>query len=166
MSSTLALSIYGDVSITGRLMVQSFQLPSSAVNNAAVQALAGISASKLEHQYEKTFAQAIAIDCASEARVIHVVAGATGTLLSFKAGAVVVAGSTTTVDVDLKKNGTTVLTGTITLDNSQTAYQLVSATLASTAMAVGDVLSVHFTLTGTNEPKGVFAQVNFREDAQ
>ena len=136
------------------------------MGNAAVQAAAGINASKLEHQYQPVVSQALGVDAASEARVIHVVKGATADVVAFRAGAVTPAGATTTVTVDLKKNGTTILSGVITLDNSQAAYELESAAgFTSTDLVTGDVLTVHFALTGSNEPQGCFAQLIVREDA-
>ena len=140
-------------------------LPASTITDTHISAGAGVDASKLEHRFEKTISQKLAVDAASEAHVAHAVYGTTGTLLAFRAGAVTPAGSATSVAVDLKKNGTTVLSSTITLNNTQSAYQLVNGTISSASLATGDVLTVHFTLTGTNEPQGVFCQIIWNEDA-
>lgn len=157
----------GDLLVTGRLIAGTISLPADAVQDTQVIAAANLAASKLEHQYQKVWAQESTTDAATERRVVHVVKGTTGTLISFKAGAVTVAGAATTVTVDLLKNGTTVLTSVITLDNSQVAYELEDGSaFTSTALVVGDVLEIKLILTGTNEPKGVFAEVVLREKAQ
>lgn len=160
-----AATIEGDLLVRGAVIPQSLYLPASSVTNASVLAGAGIDASKLQHQHTRTMSQVLGVDATTEARVIHVVYGATGTLLDFRAGAVVVAGAATTVTVDLKKNGTTVLSAVITLDNSQVAYQEVAGTITSASVAAGDVLSVHLILSGANEPQGVYANLVLREDA-
>jgi len=162
----MATRFDNDVYVAGSLIpVGGITLPSSSVTNTSVQAGADILASKLEHQHEIVFSQDIGVDCASQAKVVHVVYGTSGTIVAFKAGAVTVAGATTTVAVDLKKNGTTCLSSTITLNNTQTAYQLVTGTLSVTTLTAGDVLSVHFTLTGSNKPQGVFATLVLTEKA-
>ena len=157
----------GDVYVAGTLSAERMVLAAASVANVNVQALADIDASKLEHQYRAQYAQESATDAVSEARVIVPrVYGATGTILSFRAGNVVAAGATTTVTVDLLKNGSSVLTAPISLDSTTTAYTSVAASFASTALVVGDVLEVEITLTGSNEPKGVYCVLDWREDAQ
>lgn len=160
-------TIDGDLLVRGSLVVTgTVSLPDGTVTNAKVSASADIDASKLEHQYSKVIGCAkVGVDAASEAYVAHVVYGATGTILAFKAGAVTVAGATTSLTVDLKKNGTTVLSAVITLNNGQSNYQLVSGTVTTPTLAAGDVLTVHFALSGTNEPQGAFAHLVLREDA-
>lgn len=140
-------------------------LPPNTITDAHISAGAAISPAKMGHRLEMTISQKLGVDAASEAHVAHVVYGTTGTLLAFRAGAVTPAGSATTVAVDLKKNGTSVLSSTITLNNSQAAYELVDGTISSQTVAADDVLTVHFTLTGSNEPQGVFCQIVWNEDA-
>lgn len=159
--------IEGDVFVTGSLSAQSMNVPANAVGNAEVEAAAGIEASKLQHQYGPCFSQASA-DATAEERVIHVVKGATGTIVAFRAGFRTAPDGSSSCDVDLKKNGTTILTAEITLDDSYTAYQLVTpAGFTSTSLVAGDVLSVQVKdIVSSNPPEGVFAQLVLREDAQ
>lgn len=140
-------------------------LPAGSISKTDIVASADVEASKLEHQYAATVSQKLGTDAATEAAVAHVVYGTSGSLLAFEAGAVTPAGATTTVTVDLKKNGTTVLSGVITLNNTQAAYQLVSGTISGATLAADDVLTVHFTLSGANEPQGVFARLVWTEKA-
>jgi len=69
--------------------------------------------------------------------------------------------------VDLLKNGSSVLQSAITLDNSQSAYELESAVISSTSVAADDVLEVEVAVNaGTGSlGKGVFAYLDLYEDA-
>ena len=158
---TIAARFQGDVVVTGRLIPQSFTAPADSVGDAAIPALAAIDADKLEHRYACVYSQVATADAAVDRKIVHVVDGDTGTIESFAAGSRVVAGATTTVVVDLLKNGTTVLSGTITLDDTNTNYVLEDAPgFASTALVQGDVLEVRVvSVTGTNEPVGLFARL-------
>jgi len=164
----LAANFQGDVYITGGLTPTTFNPPAGCINDNAVVAGAAIDAAKLQHQHEKAYAQESATTAVSEARVVHVVQGATATLVAFKAGCVVANVGAATVTVNLKKNGTTVLTAVVTLDNSQAAYAVVAAAgFTSTSLVAGDVLEVVFTAaaSGGTLGKGAFAQVVLREKA-
>lgn len=159
-------TVDGDVVIRGSLTATgAVNLPAGSVANAAIASVADIDASKMEHQYELTLSGALGAAAATEARVIHVVYGATGAILAFRAGAVVAAGTSTTLSIDLKKNGTTVLSAPISLSNAQAAYQLASGTVAVPGLVSGDVLTAHATLSGSNAAQGWFCQVVLREDA-
>jgi hypothetical protein len=148
-------------------------LPAGSVGDSQANIASPIQATKLQHQYEKTFAQYAGLPAstqtaASDQWVAHIVRGLTATPIDFKAGCVTVCVGAATITVDLLRNGTTVLTAPITLNNSQTAYQLVTAAGFSVSpWAVGDVLEVKITATagGGTLGKGLFAQLNLREDA-
>lgn len=164
----MTLSIQsGDLQVTGRLIAGQFSPPSQCVVADSIQAAAGVEASKLEHQYEPVFSQEGGTNAAAEVRVVHVVKGATADIVSFHAGSVVAATSTGTCTVDLKKNGTTVLSGVITLDSTNTAYVVEAGTLSVTTAVAGDVFTVVIAgVSGSNLPQGVFARAVIREDAQ
>jgi len=136
------------------------------VVDSHIAAGANLAASKLQHQYEKTFGQPLTA-ATSETRVIHVCKGAVGEVVAFKAGSIGVAAGNATVTVDLKKNGASILTAVITLDNANTTYIAEDAALSFTALAAGDVLSVTTVATiGTGTlPTGVFAEAVLRENA-
>ncbi len=159
-------TISGDVVIRGNLHPTSFTPPALCIGDDAVENAAGIAADKLEHQHVKTmWLSDHATDFAATRRVLHCVYGATADLIEFSAGSTVLAGATTTVTLDLLKNGTTVLTTTVTLDSTNTAYILEDAVILTATAVTGDVLEVNATITGTNEPKGVFCRLVIREDA-
>lgn len=163
----MANRIEGSLHVAGRLTPQLLDIPPETVTDAAVSSSAAIAAGKLEHQHQPVYAQESDTAAADEARIVHVVRGATATLVSVAAGAVVPAVGNAEVEVDLLKNGTTMLTGPITLDSGQIAYERVAGAFASGALVQGDVLEI--TIAGTagtgTLPKGVFAAIVVREDA-
>ena len=139
---------------------------SGVIVDSHVAAGANISALKMQHQYAPLFAQANSAAASDTGRVIHVVKGATGTIVAFRAGSIVAATGNATVTIDLKKNGTTCLSAVITLDNANTAYVLEEGTLSVTALVAGDVLTLVIVATvGTGAlPTGLFAEVVVREE--
>ncbi len=157
-----------DVHVNGTLSAKTVSLPAGCVGNAAIAAGAGIDASKQEHQHEKTYAQASGSVSATERKVIHVVYGATATILAFRAGSKTACAGAATITVDLLKNGVSILTAVITLDNANTAYIVESAAVLTPGLVAGDVLEVNITATagGGTIGNGVFAQVVLEEDAQ
>src|SRR4051812_30646721 len=93
-------------------------IPANSVGDAQVAtppaAGQGVAANKVIHQHEITYAQESATNAASEKKTIHVCRNA-GTLLDFRAGAVVLLTGADTCTVDLLKNGVSVLTAVISL---------------------------------------------------
>jgi hypothetical protein len=157
----------GDLYVRGNLAAQSFSPPAGSITDAAIVALAGISASKLRHQHRKLFSQPNTT-ATTETRVLHIVVGATGTVTSFSAGSIVANIGAATVTANLMKNGVSILTGAITLNNANTAYVPSAGVIASAGVVAGDVLSVVLTATagGGTLATGVFAQVSLDEDYQ
>ncbi len=162
-------SLVGDFNINGTLSCSHFAPPAASIGDAAIAGSAGIQASKLQHQHEPTYSQEAATNAASGTYAVHVVYGATGTVLDFKAGAAVVLTGNDTCTVDLLKNGASILTSPISLASTDTNYVTKTAPgFSSTSLVAGDVLSVKVTATHNAGalPKGVFAQVDLREDPQ
>lgn len=159
----MATTLDGDVHVRGQLSAQSQVLPASSVGNSQVQATAGISASKVQQQHLAPFSQSGNAVAATE--MIYQQHGATGTVEAFKVSCLVIAGSGGSCTVDLKKNGTTILTGTVSLGDTDAAYTLKSpGGYTSQALVAGDVLTVVVgDITGT-VPQGVFAQAVIHSD--
>lgn len=156
----------GDLRITGNLSCYTFSPPDGSIDNAAIEAAAGIAATKLEHQYQPVFAQANSTATA-ETRALHVVYGTAGEVLAFRAGSIAKCTGDSTVTVDLKKNGSSILTGVITLDSGNTNRVVEAGTISSGALATGDLLEVVIAVsagTGTLAT-GVYAQAIINEDA-
>lgn len=156
----------GNFHVAGTLSAEDFTPPDGCIDNAAIEAATGIDATKLEHQFALTYAQANAA-AADETRVIHCAYGATGTIVSFEAGSIAACVGDSTVTVDLKKNGTTVLSAVITLDSTNTARVAEAATISTASYVDGDVLEVIVDATiGTGTlATGLFATAILREDA-
>lgn len=162
----VATRIQGDVYVTGNLNSLGRTYPAGSVTDAAIEAAAGLSASKLEHRYRAMFAQGN-IAAADETRVVHAVRGATGTLLAFKVGAIVAATGDSTVTFDLQKDGVSVLAGLVTLDSGDPAFTPVGGTISSASVVTTDVLTVvvDATVGGGTLPTGIYAYVDLNEDA-
>lgn len=153
----------GDLYVTGNIGSATLSIPAGTLINAGVNASADISATKLEMQHSVTYGQN---GTASSVTVpIHCVRNASGAVVSIEAGSVVANIGAATVTVDLKKNGTTMLTGVITLDNANTAYLSEAGTLSSTALVDGDVLTLVIVATagGGTLATGLFVTVYWSE---
>jgi len=96
---------------------------------------------------------AIAASCAG---ILHVAYKA-GVVLQAWALAVTVPTDAADITVDIKKNGTTILTATFDVDSGSTNYTKETGTINDSAVAAGDVFTWHVTVNagaGTNA-KGV-----------
>lgn len=157
----------GNTYIDGNLSAKTFTPPAGSITNNAIAAATGIDATKLDHQYQKIHGQARGAINFAERKVLHVVHGATAEVVTFKCGNTVAttAGSSTTID--LLKNGTTILTATTVLNETNTAYTMEAAAgFTSTALVQGDVLEVNVTVSGGAPGNGLFCLLTVREDAQ
>jgi hypothetical protein len=92
--------------------------------------------------------------------------GATATVIKFLAGCIVIPIGAATVTVDLRKNGSTILTGVITLNSSSISRIAQAATILTTSAVVGDWFDVVVTATASTGtlPTGVFWQLEIDED--
>jgi len=156
----------GPVHVKGMLTAASVVLPAGTVTDAMVNASAAIDADKLQHRHHVTWSNESATAAADGAWVVHVVRGTTASVVSFEAGCVVACVGAATVDVDLLKNGASILTAAISIDSGDAAYAKVVGTIASAALVDGDVLeiSVDETAGGGTVGKGVFASLALDED--
>ena len=153
--------------VRGVLQAGSFTPPANSVGNSVVRAGDPIDAEKLEQQYVRTHGQAHGTNATAERRVLHV-AQAAGELFAIEAGVTVAATGNSTATVDLHKNGSTILSAPIVLDNTNAAYAGEAGTFSSQPYVAADVSEVVVTVsagTGTL-PQGVYAAVCFREDAE
>jgi len=140
-------------------------LPAGTVTNAMVAAGAGIAASKLGHRRRWNYTKPGT--AASETVAAIEIYGTSGTILEFSAGSVAIAVGAATVTVDLKKNGSSILTSVITLDSANTARVMETSSLTSTTLAAGDFLEVVIVATagGGTIPTGLLVQLIHDEDA-
>jgi hypothetical protein len=157
-------TIEGALRVRGQLFADSLSLPANSVGDAEISSADPITADKLEHQHMPGWAQPNTTATA-ETRAIHVARGP-GTIEAFQAGSIAKCVGDSTVTVDLRKNGTTVLSSVITLDSGNTNRVVETGTLSgSPTVVAGDVLEVVIAIsagTGTLAT-GVFCQAVVRE---
>jgi hypothetical protein len=156
--------------VTGNFSSGSFTAPTIPfVGDAQVKPAAGISASKVQTRISKIIADNNSAAASSYRRTIWRVFGATCAVQSFRIGiAGTAAVGAATVTVDLLKNGVTILTATVVINNSVAQYGSVAASLAAGAasLVAGDVLDVAITAAagGGTLPNGFFATLVAYED--
>lgn len=155
----------GDTQVIGNLVVtEGIAAGDAYVDNAAVEAGAEISEAKHEHRVHALYSDQIGTNAATGGRVLYRCYATGATVLKFGAGSVVAAGAATTLTIDLKKNGASILSATFTLDNANTAYVIEDpAGFSSTSLVVGDVLTAHWTLAGANPQTGFFCDLIVKE---
>ncbi len=156
-----------DVVVQGAFSAQSMVLPAGAVTNASVAAAAAIAASKLQQPVRKMLADPSATTATSYSKPIHLVLGATTTVNKISAGCVTPCIGTDTISVDVKKNGTTILSAPIALSSAQSARQAVAAAITVPAGVAGDVYEVVIAVTHSTGTMGVGLFIEFQayEDA-
>lgn len=155
--------IDGDLYVTGTLTAASMNVPAGSVSDADVEAQANVAASKLEHMHTVNLAVFDHATDVTTRRMGIWSAENPGTIDRFEVWVSVAAGAATTVTVDLLKNGTTVLTSAVSIDNTLTAYTSLAATISSANFTDGDKFEISATLSGTNEPKGLNCRLVARE---
>lgn len=156
----------GDWNIVGRLTCGSMVAPANSVANNAIAGTEQITATKLQHQHRAVWAQPNTT-ATSETRVIHVARYA-GTLIDFVAGSIAACAGAATITIDLKKNGTTVLSAVITLDSGNSARVVEAGTVTVAPYAAGDVFEIVTVATagGGTIGTGLFCAATFNEGSQ
>jgi hypothetical protein len=156
----------GDGFFTGELGANTMNIPDDTVTNAMVASGAAIVTTKMKHQYAKNTQQESDTSSTDQTFVNHVAYGA-GSVVSFKVGAIVAPVGAATVDIDLLKNGVTVLNAAAQLTSGETARELVAGVIGTAAYVAGDVFEVDIDQTtgGGTDAKGVFAEAIYREAA-
>lgn len=156
---------YADTLMTGLVKFeQAPVVPNNSFGDSQIGSSNPILATKLKHQYVPTYGQPHGTAAITERKTVHVARSA-GDVVAIEAGPVVAAVGVATVTFDLRKNGTTVLTGVITITNAHAAYAKVAGAISSAPYVAGDVFELVVTATagGGTLPQGVFCDVVFRE---
>lgn len=160
--------VENDLLVTGTLTCRALGVNTATITNAMVHATADVDASKLEHQYQHVVADAYATSATSYRKLIHDVRGATGTLLEFRCRASQANVGDSTVTIQLKKNGSNILSASVSFSSADAAFALKTGTFTSTALVADDYLEVDITATvGTGTlAKGMIISLALREDAE
>jgi hypothetical protein len=135
------------------------------IGDAAVLPATNINADKLTNRFRATFNQVDGSVSATERRAIFW-AFSTGTVRRVNVGSVVANAGAATVTVDIKKNGTTILSGVVTLNSSNTACIAVAGTITVPGLVAGDVLEcvVVAAAGGGTLGQGLFVFVDIDEN--
>lgn len=156
--------IDGDCHVQGRLTANSMTLADNSVGNLQVSTLSPITADKFYHQHQQIYQQPHGTAVADARTVVHVARGS-GTFHAVQAGLVVAITGDSTITVNVYKNGVTVLSATIALDNGDAAFGELNGAIASAAYVAGDVFEVVVDATvGTGTlGQGLYVVLVFRE---
>ena len=138
-------------------------IPSTGcVLNKHVAADAGLEASKLEHRFMRYLNQD---DTVVAVTIPIQVARGAGVVKKVEAGSIVVC-TTGSVTIDVKKNGTTVLTSVITLDDGNAVRVMEAGTIAGDGSYLADdFFEVVVAIVSSGDLEGLCIQVEFDEAA-
>jgi len=161
----MAGRIEEDLYFAGHVSFKSVTLPDGSVSNAQIAPSAAIATSKQRHKHRKGRGQNGT--ASAETVGAHVCAGATATVVAFKAGSITACTGDATITVDLRKNGSSILAAAIVLDSSNTARVAEAASIASPSLVAGDWLEVVVTVNaGTGSlGTGLYWDLEIDEDA-
>ena len=166
----MATSLFhGNVHVTGTLTANVVAPTATTVTNAMIVAgvtQKGISATKIEQMRSVTYAQPIDSVTINETVVLALIYGVAGAALAIAAGSITPCTGNATVAIDVLKDGTTILSAPITLNNAGVAYTPKSGVIAVSTLAATDVLTVDIDPTpGTgNIATGIYVNVVYTED--
>jgi len=156
----------GSMILLGELLgVTGIGYPAGSIENVDISASAAIAASKCQRGPVISGHQTG--EASDETIVAFFCKGTTGTIKSFTVSNLTANSGSSTVTVDLKKNGTTVLSAAVTLNSSKAAFSETEGTVTTTSLTDGDYLTVviNATQSGTDAlATGVFWQIELDED--
>jgi hypothetical protein len=154
----------GDHVVTGRLSCTEFTPPAACIGDNAANASSPLGATKTRHRHSVTESQAHGSAAADSRSVVHV-AHAAGTVDEVRAGITVACVGDSTITVDVKKNGTTILSAPISIDSGDAAFAKVDGVITDDDYVAGDVFEVIVDATvGTGTlGQGIFANIIFDE---
>jgi len=124
-----------------------------------------IDADKMQHVYSAGTGFGFVIGGTPTAREeIVYVAKQAGTIRGFHC-LLNVDGSSTSITFDLKKNGSSILTGVVTITDSTGNRAVQDGTLSSTTLAADDVLSIAMAVSSSTGAQGPYAWVDIEENS-
>ena len=158
--------IPGDVYVNGTLRANAINMPDNSVGNSTFTVGDPLDATKQVHQYLGKLSQAGT--AVTETKSVHQ-AYDVGRIVIAYATVTVAAIGAATVTFNVKKNGTSILSGAWVLTNTTTPYAQSVGTLITTAKAYGlnDVFEVTATAAAGSGtlPAGLLVTLVFREGA-
>lgn len=142
-----------------------FTLSAGEVTDDSINSSTKIDADKLQHLYKAStnFALAIGATPANYEEMVFV-ASTAGTIRGFHA-TLNDTGTSTDIDFQCKKNGTTVLSGDVNFTHSDADGAVKDGTLSVTSFVADDIISIQCTVTSSTGAQGPFAWVELEENA-
>lgn len=156
-----ASTLKGDYVFTGTVTIAALNAPASSITSSQISGV--IDADKLERRQSVRYSQLNGANNVAARTVVKIMSAA-GTLLSVQCRNTTAASGTDKTTVDVKKNGSSILTAPIDLNLAAGTAVQSSSSFTSAALADGDVLEVVLTLTGANVGQGVAVQVDLDEN--
>jgi hypothetical protein len=147
------------------LSTVNFNLGSGTVGDEQVKTDANIDADKLQHLYKigSNFALAIGATPAAREEIVFTASG-TASVRAFKC-LLNDTGTSTDVDFDLKKNGSSILSAAVNITNAASDRAVQTGTISAASLTAGDVISLSLATTTTTGAQGPFAWVEIEEVA-
>lgn len=153
--------IPGDLYVTGNIKSETLSIPDGTVDDDAIEAAAGIAATKLEHRHQIVYQQDDAADIVAATAPVYIVYGATGVLEAVQVSCVdAPSGGNEGFSVDVQKanEGTptpaTLLNSVVTYDDDEDDCEVIEGDIATSALAAGDMLIIVIDALGATGTKG------------
>lgn len=145
---------------SGTLTLDPGSVANQHISNAAADQIDS-SKQKHIHRAMTNFDLAIGGTPATREEVVYV-ATAAATVKLFRA-MLYDTGTSTSVTFDLKKNGSTILSGTISVTHSDSDRTVKDGTISNTTLAADDVLSILLTVSSSTGAQGPYSEVWIEE---
>jgi hypothetical protein len=162
----MADKIDGDLLVLGTLSPAKLTAPPGCITDPAIPAGANVNSTKLMQRYEPVYTQPSGAAVITERRFLHVVRSSTAAVQQMQAAVKQAITGNSTVTVDLLKNGATILSAVLSIDNTLAAFANRAGAVISPNLVLGDVLEVNVTATvGTGVlPQGLIVMVQIDEN--
>ena len=135
------------------------------ITNAMVKAGTGVGASKLEAWHRECWGQIST--AVTETKVLGIIRGSTGDTVGVEVTNQAACSGSSTVTVDVKKNGVSILSAVVTLNSASSITVPIAGTVTTTSLADGDIITGVITTvaSGTDAlATGVSLQWDWNED--
>lgn len=151
--------IYGDTHVAGTFTAEDMNVPDGSVGDDAVETGAEISANKLQQQVLGKLQAAVP---AAQVQIVHVAKGA-GEVNKVRWIAKTVP-TTSTYTIDVKKNGTTILPGVVTITGASVAATDTTVTFNATTYVASDYFEIVLaSFSGGSYGTGLLVEMMGRE---
>lgn len=160
----MASVVNGSFHFAGHLSASSMTIPDNSIGDSSIRTGEAIGSEKLEHQiYRELALSNHATTPSVERRFLHC-AYAAGEIVSFSIGCTVAPTGADTVTVQLKKNGTNLLTGNVVLDSGNANFIPEDGTPTTPTYSAGDVFEIDVSAVSGTTAKGLFVRLIVKEN--